>query len=101
MTLFVDRKKAFEAKFVHDANLDFKTEARRNALLGHWVADSLQLDDTSRAELVAAYSVQGVLSDQAPCVVARATADMNGVVSADEIEEKLNECADMARQQMS
>ena len=33
-----DRKKGFESKFAHDADLRFRAEARRNKLLGLWVA---------------------------------------------------------------
>jgi hypothetical protein len=34
MTTFDDRENAFEAKFAHDAEMQFKAEARRNKLLG-------------------------------------------------------------------
>ena len=36
-----DRKAAFENRFAHDAELRFKTEARRNKLLGIWAAGLL------------------------------------------------------------
>jgi hypothetical protein len=38
MSQFEDRERAFEAKFAHDAEMQFKADARRNKLLGHWVA---------------------------------------------------------------
>jgi hypothetical protein len=38
MTSFDDRKDAFENKFAHDEELRFKATARRNKLLGLWVA---------------------------------------------------------------
>jgi hypothetical protein len=38
MTTFDDRENAFEAKFAHDAEMQFKAEARRNKLLGLWAA---------------------------------------------------------------
>jgi hypothetical protein len=34
MTTFDDRQNAFEAKFAHDAEMQFKAEARRNKLAG-------------------------------------------------------------------
>jgi hypothetical protein len=34
-----DRKDAFENKFAHDEELKFKATARRNKLLGLWVAE--------------------------------------------------------------
>jgi len=41
MTTFNKREESFEAKFAHDAELQFKAEARRNRLLGEWVAGLL------------------------------------------------------------
>jgi len=38
MTSFDDRENAFEAKFAHDAEMQFRAEARRNKLLGLWAA---------------------------------------------------------------
>ena len=39
MSTFDDREHAFEAKFAHDAEMQFKADARRNKLLGLWAAD--------------------------------------------------------------
>ncbi|MEM9277649.1 MAG: DUF1476 domain-containing protein [Pseudomonadota bacterium] len=36
-----DRGDAFEKKYAHDAELQFKAEARRNRLLGQWAAEKL------------------------------------------------------------
>jgi hypothetical protein len=41
MTTFDNRKDAAEKKFAHDAELQFKASARRNKLLGLWVAGQL------------------------------------------------------------
>ncbi len=38
MTTFDKREDAFENKFVHDADVQFKAYARRNRLLGLWAA---------------------------------------------------------------
>jgi hypothetical protein len=38
MSSFDDRENAFENKFAHDAQMQFKAEARRNKLLGLWAA---------------------------------------------------------------
>lgn len=50
MTTFDDRERAQEAKFAHDAELNFKAEARRNRLLGEWAAGLLgKTGDDARA----------------------------------------------------
>jgi hypothetical protein len=41
MTTFDDRENAFENKFAHDEEMQFKAEARRNKLMGLWVAELL------------------------------------------------------------
>jgi hypothetical protein len=41
MSMFDDREKGYEAKYKHDQETVFKITARRNKLLGLWVADQL------------------------------------------------------------
>jgi len=41
MTTFDKREEGFEQQFVHDEELKFKANARRNRLLGLWAADKL------------------------------------------------------------
>lgn len=41
MNTFNDRQNAFENKFTHDAEMQFKADARRNKLLGLWAAELL------------------------------------------------------------
>jgi hypothetical protein len=41
VTTFDKREDGFEAKFARDETLRFKAEARRNKLLGLWVAEKL------------------------------------------------------------
>jgi hypothetical protein len=38
MTTFDDREKAFEDKYKHDQELQFRVEVRRNKMLGLWAA---------------------------------------------------------------
>jgi len=43
MTNFDDREKSFERKFALDAELQFKSTAKRNKLLGLWAAEKMAL----------------------------------------------------------
>lgn len=38
MSKFDERENAFESKFAHDAEMQFRADARRNKLLGLWAA---------------------------------------------------------------
>ncbi len=59
MTTFNDREKAFEDKYKHDQELQFKVEVRRNKLLGIWVAELIGLEGAD-AE---AYAKEVISSD--------------------------------------
>jgi len=59
MSTFDDRENAFENKFAHDAEMQFKAEARRNKLLGLWAADLMG----KSGDEAAAYAVEVVKSD--------------------------------------
>ena len=45
MNTFDERKKAFETKFVQDADLQFRLKAKRNKLIGEWAAEKLNKDN--------------------------------------------------------
>jgi hypothetical protein len=50
MTTFDDREKAFEAKYRLDQDMDFKTQMRRDKLVGLWAAGLMGLtDDAAKA----------------------------------------------------
>ncbi|MFK7838212.1 MAG: DUF1476 domain-containing protein [Sulfitobacter sp.] len=59
MNTMKDRENAFENKFAHDAEMQFKAEARRNKLLGLWAADLLGKSGEDAAE----YAKEVVKSD--------------------------------------
>ena len=59
MTTFDERENAFEAKYAHDADMQFKADARRNKLLGLWAADLMGL----KGEAAADYAKEVVKSD--------------------------------------
>ncbi|MBT3988930.1 MAG: DUF1476 domain-containing protein [Rhodospirillaceae bacterium] len=56
---FSDREKGFEAKFKLDQETEFKMEARRNKLLGLWLAEKLGLSESE----VEAYAGTVIVSD--------------------------------------
>jgi hypothetical protein len=64
MTTFDKRKDAFETKFAHDEELQFRAEARRNKLLGMWAAGLLgktgaDADDYYKAVIAADFEEAG------------------------------------------
>ena len=59
MTTFDDRENAFESKFAHDTEMQFRAEARRNKLTGLWAAGLLGKSGDEAAE----YAMSVVASD--------------------------------------
>jgi len=45
VTQFVDRERAFEAKYARDEEMQFRITARRNRLLGQWAARQMGLSE--------------------------------------------------------
>jgi hypothetical protein len=54
MTSFSDREKSFEKKFAMDEELKFRSEARRNKMLGQWAAEKLGLSGAAVDDYVKA-----------------------------------------------
>ena len=100
MTTFDDREKAFENKFAHDAEMQFKAEARRNKLAGLWAADLMG----KTGDAAAAYALEVVQADFEEAgiedVVRKLAADLDGKASADEIRAKLLELLPVAKAQL-
>lgn len=59
MSTFDDRESAFENKFAHDEEMQFRVTARRNKLLGLWAAEKMGLT----AEEADAYAKSVVQAD--------------------------------------
>jgi len=59
MTTFEDREKGYERKFAHDQELKFRATARRNKMLGLWVAEQLGLS----GEEAQAYAKEVIKAD--------------------------------------
>ena len=103
MTTFDDREKAFENKFAHEAELEFRITARRNKLLGLWAADKLGLTD-AEAESYAKAVVQADFEETGDeDVIRKLIGDLlkGGVETSDiEIREMLSKFKAQARSQI-
>jgi hypothetical protein len=71
MATFNDREKAFEDKYKHDQDLQFRTMVRRNKLLGLWVASELLSLEGAAAEAYAKEVVASDLDEPGPDDVVR------------------------------
>lgn len=100
MTTFDDRERAFEAKYAHDAEMQFRAEARRNKLLGLWAAEIMGKTgadaDAYAKEVVKADFEEPGHED----VVRKVAGDLGEKASAAEIRSKMAELLLVAKQQL-
>ena len=79
MSTFSEREKAFEDKYKHDEDLRFRTEVRRNKLLGQWVARELLGLDGDEVEAYAKDVVASDLDEPGPDdVIRKIMGDLEG-----------------------
>jgi len=100
MSSFDDRENAFENKFAHDAEMQFRAEARRNKLLGLWAAGLLG----KSGDDAAAYAIDVVNSDFEEAgiedVVRKVAGDLGAKSSAEAIRTKMAEMLIVAKAQL-
>lgn len=100
MSTFDDRENAFENKFAHDAEMQFKAEARRNKLMGLWVAEALGKsgDDANAyaAEVVKADFEEAGHED----VMRKVMGDLDGKLTEAEVRAKYEGLMTVAKAQL-
>lgn len=100
MTTFDDRENAFENKFAHDAEMQFKAEARRNKLMGLWAAGLMG----KTGDAAAAYAREVIAADFEEAghedVVRKLKADLGDLADDATIRAKLAEMMREAKIQL-
>jgi hypothetical protein len=101
MNNFNDREKAFEKKFANDQEAEFKISARRNKLLGAWVADILKYNEEKKKN----YVVEIIKADFQEAgdedVFRKIKKDLEGKNIQDtEIRQKMSEFLEAAKKQI-
>lgn len=97
MSSFDDRENAFENKFAHDAEMQFKATARRNKAVGLWAAELLG----KSGDAADAYSKEVIHADFEEAgdedVIRKLVADLDGKADEATIRAKLAECMAQAK----
>ena len=93
-----DRQKAYENKFARDAELRFKSEARRNKYLGHWAAEKIGRDKDEYAKEVIKADFEEAGDED---VFRKLRGDLPAEVSDEEIRQKMRELLVQASEELS
>lgn len=100
MTTFNEREHAFESKYAHDANMQFKASARCHKLLGLWAAEKLGKTGDD-AETYATSVVIADLSEPGhEDVVRKLIADLGDKSNAEAIRKKMRKLRAIAKAQI-
>ncbi len=100
MTTFDERENAFEAKFAHDEEMQFKAQARCNKLLGLWAAEKLgksgaEADEYAKTVVIADFEEAGHED-----VVRKVSGDLGSLSTDEEIRAKMAELLPEAKAQV-
>jgi hypothetical protein len=91
MSTFNERERAFETKFAHDAEMQFRAVARRNKALGLWAAGLLG----KTGDAADAYAMEVVRADFEEAghedVVRKVAADLGTRTTPEAIRAKMDE----------
>ena len=100
MPSFDDRERAFESKFAHDADMQFRAEARRNKLVGLWAAGLLGKSGQDATD----YAISVVQADFQEAgiedVVRKLRADLGTHASETEVRGQMNALLPVAKAQL-
>ncbi len=101
MTTFDAREAGFEAKFAHDAEMQFRLHARRDKLLGLWAAGKLGLRGQGAEDYAAALVRSDIATTQDAPVLQQLILELapHGV-AAEEVQAALALCTAEAARQM-
>ncbi|MDF1671486.1 MAG: DUF1476 domain-containing protein [Roseovarius sp.] len=100
MSTFDDRESAFENKYAHDEEMQFKAQARCNKMLGLWAAELMGKSGDEAAE----YAKEVIRADFEEAgtedVVRKVAGDLGDIADAATIRSKMAELIIVAKEQV-
>jgi hypothetical protein len=100
MTTFDDRESAFENKFAHDAEMQFKADARANKLLGQWAAGLLGKTGAEAEDYVKEVVTSDFEEAGHEDVFRKVSGDLGDKADEATIRAKMAECSAEAKRQL-
>jgi hypothetical protein len=91
-----DRRKGFESKWAHDAELRFQVEARRNRALGEWAAAQKGLTGQAAEDFIGSVIAADFQEAGDEDVFRKLRSELDASVSDTVIRDKMRECLQAA-----
>ncbi|AHD01061.1 DUF1476 domain-containing protein [Leisingera methylohalidivorans] len=100
MTTFDEREQAFEAKFAHDEEMQFKARARCNKLVGLWAAELLGKSGSSAHDYAQSVVSADLVEAGHDDIVRKLAGDLGPRASENQIRSKLLEMMPRAQEEI-
>ena len=103
-SLFEERERGYEAKWVHDEEMHFKIMSLRNARLAHWAAELMVLPTGQQAQYAEAVMSAGISDAKDDPVFAKIRSDLtsHNIVCPDStIRQKMKELYTQAERELT
>lgn len=103
MTMFDKREQAYEAKFAHDEEVQFKINARRNKLLGLWAAHHLRFEGEKAENYARDFMETNINHHNEQTLIGKILMDLEAAgirMAKSIIEDELFRCADTAQNEI-
>ncbi len=100
MNTFKEREAAFENKYAHDMDMQFKASARTHKLLGLWAAEKLGISGDEAETYARAVVISDLSEPGHEDVVRKVAADLGDKSSPEKIRKKMNKMRRIAKAQV-
>lgn len=103
MSILEERERAFEAKYAHEQEVQFRTTVQRNRLLGQWVAMLIGLPEDDASLYTTALVEKSVVQPDLTALIAEVSNDLEARghdVPRRALQQKVDELTQLARHQV-
>ena len=101
MSSFDERKDAFENKFAHDQQMQFKIEAHRNKMLGAWAAELLNLSESKVEDYIKEVIRSDFEESGDEDVFRKLRNDLDGLIEEEDLRKKMGEFYEKAKAKLT
>ena len=101
MSIMKDRETAFEAKFAHDEELQFKARARQTKLIANWAGQQIGKSDAALSDYTDDLMKVSLSESGSDAVVDQVLHDLGNKSDVSEIKKKMKEFLIAAKSQLA
>lgn len=104
MNSFEQRERAYENKFVHDQEIEFKVHAKKTRLLALWAAKLMNMNEERAKKYASNLVNEQIFNNDNANIITRIHADLHKkgiIISEQEIHTELENCFNIAKNSLN